>query len=732
MNPRAHRATIGVCFALVGMLGLAVMLGWLLRSPALVQLHPDFAPMQFNTALAFALAATAGLAGQCHRWRLAAALAAGVLLIGSLTLVEYLVAHDLGIDQLFVTPFTTTRTSHPGRMAPNTALAFVLCGAALVLRVAAQRRGGAGESLAYPLLGATTASLGAVALAGYGLGFETAYGWAQYTRMALHTASAFVLLGGSLVLDAWARDREPGNTLLPTVAGITLGAMALLLWGALETAEQRALDQAVRQQGQAAADNLAEVLKGDLNALERMQRRVGAGQSLPTWQADAAEYLHDMPALRALQLRSPRLTGATTAVATGRPGQPGLPAEPCRAGATQLRRLATGPTPGAARLYLFEAPLLPGQPQQGCLRALLDLRQAVAELGAGVQSSLLLDLVDAGTPLAPAGKGQAEFTVPFAAAPLRLRASATPALVADHRSPLPVLFLVAGLLLAGSTSLALAQLLRSRRQARALGQVAAELRAEIAGRDAVQQRLQNANQRLDDFAYIASHDLKEPLRGLTSLAGFLLDDYGERLDEEGRQRLGALQAQARRMSGLIGDLLSYSRAGAGGGRFESVDLDALLSGVLERLAPGLQAQGVRLQRGSNLGSAQGNPVQLAMVFECLIDNAARYSDRQDRQVAIAAREGPPRSYTVTDNGIGIPEEHRERIFRMFTRLHHRDEYGGGSGAGLCIARKIVEAHGGRLWVESRPDGAPGSVFCFTVGEPGAPPAAPAPAPEIHR
>ncbi|HSW14724.1 MAG TPA: ATP-binding protein [Solimonas sp.] len=728
MSHRAHRATIGVCFVLVGVLGLAVMLGWLLHSPALVQVHPTFSPMQFNTALAFVLAAIAGLAGHYRRWQLAAALTAGVLLLGSLTLIEYLAALDLGIDQLFVTPFTATKTSHPGRMAPNTALAFVLCGAALALRTVVHGRDGT-ATLIYPLLGATTASLGAVALVGYGLGLETAYGWSQYTRMALHTATAFVLMGGSLVLDAWARDREPGDTLLPTVAGVAVAALTLLLWGALETAQERTLDQATQLQGKAAAESLAKVLKGDLTALERMHRRIGTGESLQTWQADAAEYLRHMPALLALQLHSPRLAGAASPVTLGKPGQPGLPAEPCRTSAMKLRPLASRPQP--ATLYLFEMPLAPGQPQHSCLRALIDLRLALAEIGAGVHSLLLLDLADTGTPL-KAGQGQGEFTVPFAAAGLRLRASATSTLAASYRSPLPVLFLVCGLLLAGSTSLSLAQLLRSRRQASALSEVAAELRAEIARRDAIQQHLQTANQRLDDFAYIASHDLKEPLRGLTSLAGFLLDDYGERLDEEGRQRLRALQAQARRMNGLIGDLLSYSRAGASSGHFDTVDLDALLSEVLERLGSGLQARGVQLQRGTGLGSARGNRTQLAMVFESLIDNAARYSDSQDRRVTIAVREGPPRSYMVTDNGIGIPEEHRERVFRMFTRLHHRDEYGSGSGAGLSIARKIVEAHGGRLWIESRPDGARGSVFCFTLGEHGMPPAAPAPANETYR
>jgi len=445
------------------------------------------------------------------------------------------------------------------------------------------------------------------------------------------------------------------------VAGVAVGMVSLLLWGALETAQERTLARAVQQLGQAVALRLADRLV------------------------------------------------------------------PCHAGDVRLPPPAAAPMPGPSIGYRFELPLAPGPPDEGCRSALQGLRRSFAEVQAGAQPYLLLELVGAdavrSAPASAALADQDDFALPAAPEVLRLRASAAPALVAAYRSPLPVLFLVCGLFLAGSTSLALAQLLRSREQARALSRAAAELRAEIARRDTLQGHLQSANQRLDDFAYIASHDLKEPLRGLTNLAGFLLDDHGERLGEEGRERLLSLQAQARRMSGLISDLLEYSRAGAGGGSFKTVDLDRLLSEVLERLAPELVAQGIRPRRGAALGRVQGDRAQLRMVFEYLIDNAARYSDRNDRQVAIEVRAGPPRTYMVIDNGIGIAEEHRERIFRMFTRLHHRDEYGGGSGAGLSIARKIVEAHGGRLWVESRPDGQRGSVFCFTLGD-GLAPASP--------
>jgi len=728
MNDRARRASSDGIAALVVVLGLGVMLGWVIHSPALVQIRPAYAPMQFNAALAFALAGLSCLAGNRGRPRLAQALAGGPLLLGGLTLIEYLARADFGIDQLFLTPFTLAQVSHPGRMGPNGALAFVLCGSALLLRTRWRRRGGQ-PALAYPLLAIVVACLGAVALAGYLLGLESAYGWARYSRMAVHAALAFLLLGSSLAYDAWSVSRA--NAILPVVGGCAVGLIVLLLWGALDAAQDRGLERAIQRQGQAAAQRLAATLDRDLASIERMRHRIASGESAQTWQTDAANYLKDLTSLRALQLSGRPAAADWTVLAAGDALPPAIGTRPCRTPETVMQALPASPASTATTaLFVIESPLQRETPGDGCLLALIDLRQHIADIGADVQPSLVLELLHGGRVLATAPAdargpliGAAEFAVPFAATALRLRAAATPVLVAEFRSPLPLLFLVSGLGLAVIAAGSLLQLQRLRQQARTLVQTASELQAEIARRDTLQKTLQAANRRLDDFAYIASHDLQEPLRGLNSLAGFLLDDCNEQLDDTARQRLVALQAQARRMSRMISDLLSYSRAGATGAAFAPLDMDQLLSAVLERLAPALAGQGLQVIRDTPLGIVQGERKQLGMVFECLIDNAAKYSDRDDRQVTIGVRPGPPRTYTVTDNGIGIPEEHRERVFRMFTRLHHRDEYGGGSGAGLSIARKIVEAHGGRLWVESRPDGQRGSVFCFTLGD-GLAPASP--------
>lgn len=213
--------------------------------------------------------------------------------------------------------------------------------------------------------------------------------------------------------------------------------------------------------------------------------------------------------------------------------------------------------------------------------------------------------------------------------------------------------------------------------------------------------LQRSNRELDEFAYIASHDLKEPLRGIHNYVTFLEEDYGHCLDEEGRSYLDSVKRLAQRMTALIATLLDYSRLGSAPLPLEPVDLDAIVDGVAEDLKPTLAALGVELRRTSPLPKVTGNPLRLGEVFQNLIVNAAKYNDKPQKWVEVGCEEnaGTPVIF-VRDNGIGIPSQHRERVFQIFKRLHEQSKFGGGTGAGLTIVKKIVERHGGRIRVDS--------------------------------
>lgn len=187
-------------------LGLTVVLGWILHAAFLVQLHPDLVPMQFNTALGFLFAGAGLLSVVYGRPRWAAACGAALVALGLLTLTEYLASIDLGIDQFFFTHDITVKTSHPGRMAPNTALCFALSGGALAVmsRATSSRM----CLLASGFLGSLILTLGALAMLGYLLGVEAGYGWGGLTQMAPHTAAGFMLLGTGLFIFAWRKGTE--------------------------------------------------------------------------------------------------------------------------------------------------------------------------------------------------------------------------------------------------------------------------------------------------------------------------------------------------------------------------------------------------------------------------------------------------------------------------------------------------------------------------------------------
>jgi signal transduction histidine kinase len=224
--------------------------------------------------------------------------------------------------------------------------------------------------------------------------------------------------------------------------------------------------------------------------------------------------------------------------------------------------------------------------------------------------------------------------------------------------------------------------------------------------------LRQSNKELDDFAYIASHDLKEPLRGIHNFSVFLLEDYGEKLDALGRGKLETLPRLTRRMESLIDSLLHFSRVGRVDLAMDRVDLSLTLADVLDSLGPHLAEQGIEVRVPRPLPSVLCDRARVGEIFRNLVTNAGKYNDKDRKWVEIGYEDGPPPVFYVRDNGIGIQEKHFDSIFRIFKRLHGRDQYGGGTGAGLTIVKKIVERHNGRVWLESTPG--LGTTFYFTL------------------
>ena len=220
-----------------------------------------------------------------------------------------------------------------------------------------------------------------------------------------------------------------------------------------------------------------------------------------------------------------------------------------------------------------------------------------------------------------------------------------------------------------------------------------------------------SNKELEQFAYVASHDLQEPLRMVASYTTLLAKRYKGKLDKDADEFIGFAVDGAKRMQGLIQDLLAYSRVGTKGKDFTPTDCESVLSTTLQSLAVAISEIGAQISRDP-LPTVRGDPSQLGQLFQNLIGNAIKYRNGNAPQVHVScARRAKEWLFSVKDNGIGIEPQYAERVFVIFQRLHTRDEYEG-TGIGLAVCKKIVERHGGKIWLDSEPG--QGSTFYFTL------------------
>jgi light-regulated signal transduction histidine kinase (bacteriophytochrome) len=239
---------------------------------------------------------------------------------------------------------------------------------------------------------------------------------------------------------------------------------------------------------------------------------------------------------------------------------------------------------------------------------------------------------------------------------------------------------------------------------------------QAADLDAQQGELLRSNAELEQFAYVASHDLQEPLRKVASFCQLLEKRYGDQLDDRGRQYIGFAVDGAKRLQVLINDLLTFSRVGrADDERFRMrLPMDVALDSALAALSTTIEETGAVIERPEKLPAVLGDATLLAMLWQNLIANAIKFrSPERSPLVRIppAVEEDGKLQFSIEDNGIGIPPEFAEKVFIIFQRLHGRDVYPG-TGIGLALCKRIVEHHGGEISLD--PDFAQGTRICFTL------------------
>lgn len=242
------------------------------------------------------------------------------------------------------------------------------------------------------------------------------------------------------------------------------------------------------------------------------------------------------------------------------------------------------------------------------------------------------------------------------------------------------------------------------------------IRQEVVERKQAEERqarlvheLESANEELRNFAYVVSHDLKAPLRGISTLADWVVTDYADRLDDEGKEHLRLLLARVRRMDGLIDGILQYSRVGRVKEAGVAVDLDQMVHEVIDLLSP---PKNISITIDNPLPTVVAERVRLQQLFQNLLSNAIKYMDKPEGHIHVACEAaGSQWKLSVSDNGPGIEERHFEKIFQLFQTLAPRDRVES-TGVGLALVKKIVEMYGGEVWLESKVGG--GSTFFFTL------------------
>lgn len=554
------------------------------------------------------------------------------------------------------------------------------------------------------------------------------------------------------------------NRLMPFIAGVIAVVVSLVLWQALSSMEQAHLEKRVQMKAEALADDIGSRMEARVLALVRMARR-WESRGMPTrdeWESDAELYAAHYAGYQAIAWVDPSLHVRWLVPRKGNEEAVDryLGFEPTRlsvfeSARTRREAVLSGPIDlvTGGKGFLAVVPILGVEDTEGFIVGAFkgeDLLEDIlpAETRAG---GYLITVLNGDTVLYSTGSGAmpqkawAEKGVDLYGRRWSLRVRPSDELLADERSSLPEIILLMGIItgLAFAATIHFARSAREReaevketnlelrnendkrrraeeaseRHARELETANVELEREVVVRKRAEEaaernasELKRSNEELEQFAYVASHDLQEPLRIVAGYVQLLERRYKGKLDADADEFIDYAVDGAKRMQVLIRDLLTYSRVGRHE-TYSRVDCGKVLDHTLESLKASVDESGAVVTRGL-LPEITADAAQVEHLFLNLLSNAIKYRGEEPPRVHVSA-EREPRGwrFSVSDNGIGIDPKHGERIFVIFQRLHGKGEYHG-TGMGLAICRKVVENHGGRIWVEPRNGG--GSVFHFTI------------------
>ncbi len=718
------------------LLGLSVLIGWYSHNITLIQVRPNFVPMQYNTALGFLFSGMGIVAIAVSRLRLAQACGAVVAVIGLLTLIEYIFGLDLKIDQLFMQHYVTVKTSNPGRMAPNTALTFSFSGVFMLLQ--AKVFPGVPRSVVSGIFGSVIIALGMVPLFGYLTGVETAYGWGYLTRVAVHTAVGFIMLGLGIIAYTWhiSRREDHGTPRwIPVVAGISVLTISVLLWQALTANDTKKLRDNTRLEAGGYAAIVETAMNDRISMLVQLARRwqQEGRPSRERWQHDA-EVISRQDGYQAIEWVDPSYHVRWIVPETGNEMVRNMPSafeEKRHLALDKARERRDVSVTSAIKLkqggtgFLVYVPIFVKNQFEGFILGVFQINGLLeAVLPKKVTAGYTLELYSDQNEIYRRGNDpllvniRGEANINFYDTQWHIKISPGYALLNRQESHLSEVILGLGAMMALLLALSIHFLQSTRVHAAGVLAANRRLREEVVVRKRAELNLEKqasslvrSNTELEQFAYVASHDLQEPLRMVTSYMQLLEKRYKDKLDVDASEFIGYAVDGAARMKLLITDLLTYSRVGTQVEAFAQVDCETVLNGALANLSGLIEIEQAKVTHDP-LPKVPGAATQLLQLFQNLVGNAIKFRGSEAPRVHISAQtEAKSWTFQVRDNGIGIAPEFHNRIFAVFQRLHDRVTYEG-TGIGLALCKKIIERHGGDIWLES--ELGHGTVFYFTL------------------
>lgn len=757
-------------------LAATVIYGWLTVNMPLLQINQNFAPMQFNTAIGFLFSGLAMVCLYRDKFECAQILGGFAFLIGFASLSQYMFQVDLNIDNLFVDHTITTKTSHPGRMAPNTAICFILTGLALFIHQFSRRIFGAVAIAVF--------FLASLSLVGYLFHTESIYGWGNLTRMAIHTAGGFLVLGSGLVAKVFLRSENIKFDIwsfTPLTLSLLIVLMTFFFWQTLQDLNKARTQTYFKELVEDTQDTLLarynlyeQSLRSGLAlyyASESVERHewadfvralkiddnlpgingVGyidyvATEDLDTYLDvsrldDAPEFTNhpetefsDKFIIKFIEpvYRNQQAVGldigfeANRREAAERARDTGLPSLTKKIQLVQDNKKEPGflllipvyeteETPDSIEdrqrnlsgwIY---APFMGSNFLTGLTRTVGEQLEFYVYDGNNADEE---NFIFKSTPEIERTPLRAQTSITIAGRPWTIIWTSSNNFRAPTDNNAAVILSVFGIIFALLIYFAFSRIVHSRSViAREVRKQTAALKKSKFELEKSNTELERSNKELERFAYIASHDLQEPLRKIGGFTDRLNQKLSDSLDEQSLVYMNFVLDGVERMRELTQGLLAYSRISTEKIDIEKLDANEILALAKDNLSETIRDTNAEITC-SDLPEVYYDKVMLTQLFQNLIGNAIKYKSDAPPQINITVQEkGNEWEFAVQDNGMGMEERYLERIFTMFQRLHRKEDIPG-TGIGLSLCQKIVERYGGKIYATSALG--KGSTFYFTI------------------